>query len=304
VVRERQPPSRRELLRLRRGDLDPDAVAALAERAVGLSAPAAPPEGDLAPNGVGWVIGAGDLQQQVYPDLANRARWLPLFLPFALAVLGEISPSQGVYRSALIASCAVAWVGLRAPWNRAKRQLRRASRVTRLDDVPDGSLVRVVGVIRPQATVPTLFAGVPAVLSRSRMGPAQETRGVDFVLELETGEQAKVAVRRSFLLDRPQRRREPPACGPVTTDTVDDVHVLRSDMLRELGLSANSGPISGRSSRRYESSVGPGDRVEVCGVVHHEVSADVVPRSSRQVPTRAVLSAGENIPLLVRRPID
>jgi hypothetical protein len=284
--------------------LDPNAVAALAARAAGLSAPAAPPEGDLAPNGVGWRIGVGDLEQQVYPALAKRARGFLAAVSWLMIVAGGISAVGPLKWPVLWSSLAVALFGLRASGRRVRQQLRRARRVACLDDVPDGTLVRVVGVIPPQATVPTLFAGVPAVLSRNKMGAAEETRGVDFVLDLDGGEQAKVAVRRSFLLDRLRRRREPPACGPLTTEAVDGVHFLRSDMLRNLGLQSSFGPLYSPIPARYESSVGPGDRVEVCGVVHHELAADVVPRSSRQIPTRAVLAAGEDTPLLVRRRVE
>ncbi len=44
------PISRSELARLRRGELDANAFAALVERTVGLAVPAAPAEGDLLPN--------------------------------------------------------------------------------------------------------------------------------------------------------------------------------------------------------------------------------------------------------------
>jgi hypothetical protein len=132
------------------------------------------------------------------------------------------------------------------------------------------------------------------------MGLADETRGIDFFLGLDNGEQAKVAVRGGFLLDRPQRTREPPACGPVSPEPVmspdgfKGVYTLRSYMLRR-------DPLIARLFPRYESSVGPGDRVEVCGVVRHVLAPEL--RSPREVPTRAVLGAGADTSLLVRRPL-
>jgi hypothetical protein len=133
------------------------------------------------------------------------------------------------------------------------------------------------------------------------MGWADETRGLDFLLALDNGEQAKVAVRGSFLVERPKRTHEPPACGPVSPEAVmsspDSLgrhHILRSDMLR-------SDPLFPRLLGRYESSVGPGDRIEVCGVVRQVLAPEL--RSLREVPTRPVLGAGEETPLLVRRPV-
>jgi hypothetical protein len=83
------------------------------------------------------------------------------------------------------------------PRVRLRGQFELAERVVSLDDAPSGTLVRVTGTIGPQATVPTLFRGVPAVLFRNRVASADETRGQDFLLDLDQGGQAKVAVRRS-----------------------------------------------------------------------------------------------------------
>src|SRR5262249_58591868 len=120
-------------------------------------------------------------------------------------------------------------------------------------------------------------------------GGADDRRGLAFLLVLDNGEQAKVAVRGSFLLDRLERPREPPACGPVSPealmsdpDAFGRNYVLRSDMLRR-------DPLFPRLLGRYESSVGPGDRIEVCGVVRHVLAPEL--RSLREVPTRPALSA-------------
>jgi hypothetical protein len=53
--------------------------------------------------------------------------------------------------------------------------------------------------------------------------------------------------------------------------------------------------------RRYESSVGPGDRVEVCGIVEHVLDPALENPSPREPPLRAVLMADGKTPLLVRR---
>ena len=155
------------------------------------------------------------------------------------------------------------------------------------------TVVRVTGTIGSQATVPTLFRGVPAVLFRNRLADAEETRGQDFLLDLDQGEQAKVAARRAFLLDPPTRTDEPPACGPVCAYRVDRRFELRSDMFERSWFRSRY--------RRYESSVGPGDRVEVCGIVEHVLDPTMESPSQRQPPMRPVLMANEKTPLLVRQ---
>jgi hypothetical protein len=290
-----------ELVRLRRGELDASAVAALLERTAGLAAPPAPSQGDLPPNQSGWLIGAGQPPSMQDGAVSKRARALsllsyPLYF-FTLELLHWHWPFAFVFA---LAPLAFAFGAAKYPRVRLKRQLEQAGQVFGLADVPDGTLVRVSGTILPQPTVPTLFRGIPAVLFRNRIGWADETRGLDFLLALDNGEQAKVAVRGSFLVERPTRTREPPACGPVSAETVISPdtfgrnYVLRSDMLR-------GPPLFSYLLARYESSVGPGDRVEVCGVVRHVLAPEL--RSLREVPTRPVLGAGEDTPLLIRRPV-
>jgi hypothetical protein len=285
--------SRSELDRLRRGELDADAVAVLLERTSGLLAPAAPPVGGLPPNESGWLVGPGEPTTMQPPRASKRAEWwfwLSLMPFFAASELLH-PPLSLVF---VLGPLAFAVGASKFPRVRLKRQLEGAKQVFSLADVPDGTLVRVCGTILPQPTVPTLFRGVPAVLFRNRMGPADETRGLDFFIGLDDGGQAKVAVRGGFLLETPQRAREPPACGPVSPDLDDGGYVLRSDMLRRR-------PLFSHLLARYESSVGPADRVEVCGVVRHALAPEL--RSLREVPTRPVLGAGEDTMLLVRRPV-
>lgn len=291
------PISRSELARLRRGELDTNAFAALVARTVGLAAPAAPAEGDLLPNQSGWLLGAGQPSSIKPGKVSKWAQWVMLasYGPYLVA-------TELLHHSHLIFLFLLAPLLLQLPFAiasatfpraRLKRQLELAGRQGSLADVPDGTLVRVSGTILPQATVPTLFRGVPAVLFRNRMGPADETRGLDFFLGLDNGEQAKVAVRGSFLLDRPPRTREPPVCGPVSLEAVGNAYALRSDML------AFRPSLIARLLRRYESSVGPGDRIEVCGVVRHVLTPEL--QSLRGVPTQPLLEAREDAPLLVRR---
>jgi hypothetical protein len=292
------PISRSELARLRRGELDANAVAALVERTVGLAAPAAPAEGDLLPTQSGWLLGAGRPPSIKSGKVSKWAQWVMLASYGPYFVATELLPPHShliflFLLAPLLLQLPFAIASATFPRARLKRQLELAGRVGSLADVPDGTLVRVSGTVLPQATVPTLFRGVPAVLFRNRMGPADETRGLDFFLGLDNGEQAKVAVRGSFLLDRPPRTREPPVCGPVSLEAVGDAYALRSDML------AFRPSLIARLFPRYESSVGPGDRIEVCGVVRHVLVPEL--QSLRGVPTQPLLEAREDAPLLVRR---
>jgi hypothetical protein len=293
--------SRAELRRLRRGELDADRVAELMELTRGLVAPVAPPAGDLVPNGTGWRVGEGSLGFRLYPRLSRWAWHSGVFAGFGptWATLLGIHHSYaamlalGVLPTAVFLGSVQLAVGVRA------RRLWRAPRPARLEDCPSGTSVRVTGVVSSGTTVPTLFRGEPSVLFKSVVGLAQQTQGIDFELDLENGQRARVCVRGAALVDRARRTREPPACGPVSIDHWSDRGRprLKSDLFTGPSLWAR---LTG-ASRRYEASVGPGDRVEVCGVLHHEPDPDVLAPFARQMPVRAVLRAGDQHPLLVRR---
>jgi hypothetical protein len=296
ATRAIQPIPGAELARLRKWDLEPNVVANLTARAVGLSSPAAPPEGDLAPRATGWLIGTGSRHKQLYPNFARWAEGGLLTASLYINVIGLADLHKGVLLGGLIIGgpflSLLAGIAI-VPGALIRRQFKLAQRVASLEEAPSGTLVCVAGAIAPQATVPTLFRGVPAVLFRNRIGTADETRGQDFLLDLDQGGQAKVAARRSFLLDPPRRTREPPACGPVSDHHVEGRSALQSDLFARPWLPA--------LHRRYESSVGPGDRVEVCGLLEHVLDPAMERRSPREPAIRPVLMAGEKTPLLVRR---
>jgi hypothetical protein len=272
----------------------------LLERTTGLTAPPAPAEGDLVPNQSGWLIGAGQPPWMKSGSASKRAQVVAM-LSYSLSLAGMELLHWRWAILALLAPLAYSVGASTFPRGRVKRQLAQAGQVVSLVGVPEGTLVRVSGTILPQATVPTLFRGIPAVRFRNRMGMADETRGFDFLLALDNGEQAKVAVRGGFLLEPPKRTWVPPACGPVSPEAVMNsdgftgAYTLRSDMLRR-------DPLFARLLGRYESSVGPGDRVEVCGVVRHVPAPEL--RTPRGVPTRPLIGANEEMPLMVRRPLS
>jgi hypothetical protein len=177
---------------------------------------------------------------------------------------------------------------------RLRRALAEAPTERPLVELAAGTPVWVRGTILPQPTVPSLFRGRPAVLFRNRIGGVDETRGIDFHIEVK-GERARVAVRDAILLDHPVRTDEPPACGVVFADLRGWGEArLRSNTLIDL-------PPLHHWSRRHESAVGPGDVVEVAGLLHHEVAPDAVAAFDRGVAVEPVIRRGPRTPLFVRK---
>jgi hypothetical protein len=294
-----------ELATIRAGRADSATVARWMERARRLAAPEAPADGDLAPNGTGWMLTAGTLEQRIRPRLewwARRSAILAPIYPAFRELLGI--PRLGSPIGPLLAG-AIGMTPFLLFWQLSTRLTRRkiarwfeaASAPGLLADVPTGTVVRVTGVIARQPTVPTLFRDAPAVLFRNRVGAADETRGIDFHLRLDDGQPVGIGVRRALLLDPPTRVHEPPACGPVFP--VSELFLrprLRSTLLDPPSFLAR---LFGRP-RYHESSVGPDDRIEVCGVLHREPAREVMP-FTRKAPIDHVVRAGEEMPLLVRR---
>jgi hypothetical protein len=266
---------------------------------LGLGAPEAPPGGALAPNETGWLIGLGSANERLRPRLwrwTHNLYGAAGMMPFWVGSLLDVR--LGLPLTMLLgATSGLALHGLARALT-ARRLRQHLAGAGGLEAATPGRLVRLRGVIAPQPTVPTLFRGTPAVLFRSRIGAADETRGLDFVLEV-AGHRVRVGARRAMLLDEPRRTRQPPACGPVYCDPFAEggrgpriCSTLFTTPPAWLGLLS--------SSRRYEASVGPGDEVEVVGVLHHEVDPDGGELFGRDVPIARVLRAGGQTPLLVR----
>lgn len=297
--------SRENVGRFRRGELSTAEKAAWMERTRGLDAPEAPADGDLPPNGAGWLVSVKPIGGRLHPDL-------PLLVACcagAAALLATCAAVLAWHRPPLVvpallgALIPLSFVGLRelAARHRIQSYFARAARPLRLADVAPGDVVCLSGVIAVQPAVPTLFRGVPAVLFRNCVHNADEVRGIDFDLDLDLdgGQQARVCVRRAFLVDRPTHAQQAPACGPVYAELSAEGFGarLRSALLVDRSPFRTFGA-------RYESSVGPGDRVEVAGVLHQELALDAAAPFSRFPPTRFVLRAAAHRPLLVRRLTD
>jgi hypothetical protein len=293
-----RPLDRVQRERLRRGELDADVVTAWMERTRGLAAPPAPPTGELAPNGCGWLLGVGSPEYRFYPRFWQWSRALSGGFPGIATALGS---EMGIHSiPALIAMGVAPMIALLSASSLCGRTVlgrrwSQASRPARLAEVRPGTLVRVAGVVAEQPTVSTLFRGIPAVLFRNRIGGADETRGIDFVLDLPGGERVQIRARSAALLDTPRVTHEPPACGPVAPELWGRGGALR---LRSTLMTGDR--VLVRAWRRGESSVGPGDQIEVCGVLDHEEAPDRASAFDRHFPVAVVIRSTGAVPLLVR----
>jgi hypothetical protein len=274
----------------------------LSEAARALAAPAAPPEGDLVANDTGWLLGVGDEGARVYPWLSRLGRGL-----CGLAAIGPVWVALFDLTPNLFNSVAMGAAPVLLFFNAARLRfgwtLRRAVEDSveprrSLARTPAGAHLRVRGRVVEQPTVPTLFRGQPAVLFRNRLGGVDETRGLDFVIELPDGQRVRVSVRGSVLLDRPRRTRQAPVCGTVSVDQ------LATGGTPRLQLDPDPPPSGWDRAfppRLFESAVGPGDQVEVIGVLHHEPGADGHSAPGRQPAMRHVLRSSPSLPLCVRK---
>jgi hypothetical protein len=267
------------------------------ERTLALAAPEPPPSGALTANGSGWLVGAGDLILRLHPRLIRASvpvgLWLGVFMPDLFDLVGL------PHRVPVMVGGSLLWVAAIATTVRLvsrvliRRHLGRALPAARLAEVRPGTLVRVTGMIPEQPTVSTLFCGRPAVLFRHVMAGVNETRGIDFVLELPSGERARVSARHAVLLDRPVPAPEPLACGPVSA--------YRLSLAG--GAALEPPPAQGRRFRQrpaFEASVGPGSRVEVWGIVDQQADPDAASSFDRHIPLALVLRAPRDAPLYVR----
>ena len=297
-----RPLTRRDVGRLHRHKFDPAMVQAWLERARRLNAPWAAPGVELVPNHTGWLLGVGSVW-------SHRTRRLSAVMGGLFGYLAAVSALNLVYGMhfhtgpLLIATAstgvmtALLSLGPGRTLRRARRLLVASEPVHALDGVPPGRPVRLTGVVAEQPSVPALFSGRPAVLFRNRIADADEVRGIDFTLVLDNGQSVKVRVFDALLMDRPRRVRAPAACGPVSVQPSEGKPMrLQSDLTTPPQLLYRV-----MEPRRYESSIGPGDRVEVWGLLKQEAAPDGQAAPGRGVPMRTTVSAGPDLHLLVRK---
>ena len=253
----------------------------------------------LGANGTGWLIGIGGNAARSFPRAMAMA-----YRAFPLCCLGP-SLAQMFHLPGLPGALAAGFAPLLGFFAAAKltadarlcRQMALTPPSPTLADPAPGTLVRVRGLIVDQPTIPSLFRGRPAVLTRNRVGPGEETRGIDFWLQDAAGQRLRVQVRGAFLLDRPTRLHDLPICDPVSCDWSNWTgprlrpHLPTARPLRHRLL----------PPRLFESAVGPGDEIEVCGLVERETGPEGVARPGRGTPLYWALRGSARTPLLVRR---
>lgn len=275
-------------------------MATLLRQSRGLSAPAPPRSGALVANETGWLLGVGGPVRRSFPRLVRwggRAGGLVAAGPLWAELLG-IRPGILGLLALGMSPLALFWAGL---WMfglpRLRLRLRRTPQVARLADARVGSFMRVAGVVAAQPCITSLFRGLPAVLFRNQAGGADEIRGVDFHLDLASGERVTISVRGALLLDRPRRTRRPPACGRLSVETLPSGFAR----LRSEALSPASFWSWARAMGQRESAIAPGDQIEVCGVLDRQVDPAGDAPPGRQPPMRYLLRGDDEMPLLVRR---
>jgi hypothetical protein len=169
-----------------------------------------------------------------------------------------------------------------------------------------GEVVKVRGRVRAGETFETAGLRRPAVLA-SYAGtvtyvtghitdglsrPLHETRGVDFSVDLESGERVVVRTRNVYFLSQPPETKR--------LFWGRNMQGLPTP-LRRLSRVEDRGAVT--EVILGESNLCPGDEVEVVGVLDHEVSP-IAAAAGRGARLQAVLRSGTLTPLLVRRVHD
>jgi hypothetical protein len=176
-------------------------------------------------------------------------------------------------------------------WQR-RRRLARQPLTTRIAEVPDGTLVRLTGIIEPERTAfPALGSGVPAVFARtvfvlsdgSGGGPGmrEDVRGVPFHLRLADGTRVRLDPASMHSVDVPA------PVGGVPLDLLKALSAARPRRLRR------------RTFRQVVLS--PGDRIEVLGCLVRGVHPEGQATPGRGVPLAFTLTAGQDGRVNVRK---
>jgi hypothetical protein len=206
-------------------------------------------------------------------------------------------------------------VALRGSRPIADALLRRAMERLKCRDVlagrARGEVVRVCGRVRPGPSFASAGGRWPSVLAayagcathpssrfvgkggrrfrrRRRTRPWAEFRGMDFLLDLPGGETAVVSARDAYLL-APSALIDVASCRMVDVVTAPLGRVVRKD--------ADGTVIE---SVVAELVVGPGDEVQLYGVLDWEVNQAAAGSPGRAGALAPVIRAGAGVPLVVR----
>jgi hypothetical protein len=172
-----------------------------------------------------------------------------------------------------------------------------------MSDRRRGEVVKVRGRVRAGATfesagvrqrvVLACYAGtvtyVTGHITDGLARPWHETRGIDFSLELETGETVGVSSRGVYFLPQPPETRR--------LFWGRNMQALPTP-LRRLARTDRSGSVT--ETIFGETNLRPGDEVEVMGVLDLEVRPEAT-GGGRGAKLHPVLRASETTPLLVKR---
>ncbi len=179
----------------------------------------------------------------------------------------------------------------RRPFTRSLAERCRGDVVKMRGRVREGATFETAGLRRP--AVLACYAGtvtyVTGHITDGLERPWHETRGFDFAVDLPSGEALSVRVRGVYFLPQPPETR--PLFWGRNMQTLPSPLRRRASADRR---GAMTEVIFG------ETSLGPGDDVEVVGVLDHEVSPEAT-AAGRGARLHPVLRAGSLTPLLVRR---
>jgi hypothetical protein len=156
----------------------------------GLEAPRAPSEGELAPNRTGWLVGLGDLRGRLHPRF-TRFLHAATGAAFGYATVANafdfLTNDPERWTTLGLIPGAVAPLLLYRAWTaiRAARERRRATTLDDPGQVQSGTHVHLRGTIIGQPAIASLVVGQVAVLYRNRVMGWNETRGIDFWVELD-----------------------------------------------------------------------------------------------------------------------
>ncbi|HEY0709375.1 MAG TPA: hypothetical protein VGG33_21375 [Polyangia bacterium] len=190
--------------------------------------------------------------------------------------------------------------------SRVRRLFNRRSALHSLAGRRRGDMVKIRGRVAAGPTFETMGLRRPAVMA-SYAGtvtyvtghitdglsrPLHETRGLDFSVELANGERIVVRPSGAYFLSQPPETRR--------LFWGRNMEGLPTPLRRLARLDAQ-GAVN--ETILGETSLSPGEEVEVLGVLDHEVSPEAS-AAGRGARLQAVLRAGPLTPLLIRRSAD
>jgi hypothetical protein len=222
----------------------------------------------------------------------------------ATITLGKIQPYFWGKGIALLGASGY-YAGDRVARAVLRRRLWRLARgavdLTRLAREQDGELVHARGRVRARQTLPALLDGRPAVYRRVVfvVGGVRlvHEAAVDFSIVDEAREEAIVQVEGARLLaPEPRRTRVDALCArriarlPLPPRAARDV----GDWLSRQGAGMRTGRLDAG-----EVILSDGDAVEIVGYKTRVVDQTVAARLEREIPMRATLRSGRDLPLLL-----